>query len=490
MLFNSYVFLVFFPIVLLMYFILPVKIKNYWLLVASYYFYMSWNPKYGLLLLGCTLVSYFSARLVSKAEDTGKKKMILAGTLIVVFGCLIFFKYLNFFADNISRICSIFGGNVPSGHFDIVLPVGISFFSFQAVGYLVDVYRGDVEAEKNFFKYALFVSFFPQLVAGPIERSRNLLKQFDETYRFDWERARDGLFMMLWGYFLKLVVADRIAIFVDSIFEVGAESSGAQIALATVLFAFQIYGDFGGYSIIAIGAAKILGIELMENFNAPYLSLSTKEFWNRWHISLNTWFRDYLYIPLGGNRKGKVRKYLNIMITFLVSGLWHGASWSYVLWGGLNGLYQIIGELTSKIRKRCQVLLNIDSNLFCFRLLKVLGTFILVDFAWLFFRADGIEDAFLKVRAIFTDFRAVSLSAPSLYEHGLDEKNFGLMIVCIVFVILVDLLKKKGYSVREFIFGQSAWFRVLCFVAGVSFILLCGIWGSAYNANSFIYFQF
>lgn len=343
MLFNSYQFLIFFPVVTLIYFLIPHKIRYIWLLIASYFFYMCWNAKYALILLFSTAVTYIGGILISKAnkvEDNRKKikykKMFVALSFIINLSILFLFKYFDFAIGNINRILAVLNIQLLNPKFDIVLPVGISFYIFQALGYTVDVYREDVKAERNFLKYALFVSFFPQLVAGPIERSKNLLEQMYEKHYFEAQRVKDGLLLMIWGGFQKIVIADRIAIVVDTIFNKFPEYGGIYILIASILFAFQIYCDFSGYSIIAVGAAKVMGFRLMENFNAPYFSMSVSEFWRRWHISLSTWFKDYVYIPLGGNRKGKIRKYINIMIVFLVSGLWHGASWNYIVWGGLN----------------------------------------------------------------------------------------------------------------------------------------------------------
>jgi len=344
MLFNSYNFLIFFPIVTLIYFLIPHKIRYIWLLITSYYFYMCWNAKYALILLFSTLVTYISGLLISKAnnikdkdEATEWKKTYVAISFIINLSILFWFKYLDFVVENINSVLSCFNIQILNNQsFDIVLPVGISFYIFQALSYTMDVYRGEIVAEKNFLKYALFVSFFPQLVAGPIERSKNLLKQIHERHYFDAQRVKDGLLLMIWGGFQKIVVADRVAIVVDTIFNNFPTYGGMYIVVGAVLFAVQIYCDFSGYSIIAIGSAKVMGFELMENFNAPYFSTSVSEFWRRWHISLSSWFRDYLYIPLGGNRKGKLRKYINLMIVFIVSGLWHGAEWSFIIWGALN----------------------------------------------------------------------------------------------------------------------------------------------------------
>ena len=363
MLFNSLKFLIFFPAVVLLYFVLPKRVRNLWLLVASYVFYMGWNAKYVVLLFTSTLITYLSGLLLERVKDsdrpetkkTALKKWVVAVSFLLNLGILFYFKYVNFFLDTLGAAASLVGLTLNVPKFDILLPVGISFFTFQALSYTVDVYRGEIGAEKNFLRYALFVSFFPQLVAGPIERSKNLLQQLDTPKSFDFDRAREGFVLMLWGYFLKIVLADRIAIFVDTVYGDIAAFPGWYLIAATVLFAVQIYCDFGGYSTIAMGAAKILGIELMENFDAPYLSTSVSQFWRRWHISLTSWFKDYLYIPLGGSRKGKLRKYINKMIVFLVSGLWHGADATFVIWGGLNGLYQVLGEALAPARDKASI---------------------------------------------------------------------------------------------------------------------------------------
>ena len=343
MLFNSYDFLIFFPIVTLVYFLIPHKIRYIWLLITSYYFYMCWNAKYALILVLSTFVTYISGILISKANNIqDKDKCIRRKKTYVIISCIInlsilfLFKYFDFAITNINIVLKHFNIQVLNPTFDLVLPVGISFYIFQALSYTIDVYRSEVEAEKNFFRYALFVSFFPQLVAGPIERSKNLLKQMNERHYFNAQRVKDGLLLMIWGGFQKIVIADRVAIVVDTIFNNFPTYGGMYIVVGSILFAIQIYCDFSGYSTIAMGAAKVMGFELMENFNAPYFATSVSEFWRRWHISLSSWFRDYLYIPLGGNRKGKIRKYINLMIVFLVSGLWHGAQWSFVVWGALN----------------------------------------------------------------------------------------------------------------------------------------------------------
>ena len=344
--------------------------------------------------------------------------------------------------------------------------------------------------ERNFFRYALFVSFFPQLVAGPIERSKNLIIQLRNPKPFDFDKAREGLLLMLWGFFLKIVLADRISIFVDAVYSDYVRFPGFFIVVATMLFSVQIYCDFYGYSVIAQGSAKLLGIELMENFNAPYFSQSVSEFWRRWHISLTTWFKDYVYIPLGGSRKGVVRKYINKMIVFLISGLWHGARFSFVVWGGLNGLYQILGDVFKPVRAKICDFLGINVNTIGHKFFRMIITYILIDFSWIFFRAQGFKPALRMIKSIITIHNWRVLFDGSLYTVGLDYKNFCVMLFCILILIFADFLKRKGLKISFVIGTQNALCRWLIIGISVSFILVFGIWGENYNAASFIYFQF
>lgn len=498
MLFNSYQFLIFFPIVILIYWAIPLRFRYIWLLAASYYFYMCWNAKYAILLLFSTTVTYLSGLVISRLKsldiDVKKRtkymKLCVAFSFIINLGVLAWFKYFNFIFENIQRICAKAGFTLASPAFDIVLPVGISFYIFQALSYTVDVYRGDVYAEKNFLKYALFVSFFPQLVAGPIERSKNLLKQVVVPHKFDYEKCREGFLLMLWGFFMKLVIADRAAIVVNTVYNNYVRYPGMYLVVATVLFAFQIYCDFAGYSTIAMGAAKILGFELMENFDCPYFAKSVAEFWRRWHISLSSWFRDYLYIPLGGNKKGKLRKYFNIMVVFITSGLWHGAQWSFVAWGGINGAYQIIGDRLKPVRDRLDKIFRLNRQSFGHKLFKVVGTFALVDFAWIFFRANRFRDAFRIIKSMLKVHNWWVLFDNSLFKLGLDWKNFMLLLLAIAILLAADVFKYKGIKVRKVILKQELWFRWLLYIAVIAGILIFGIWGPGYDASSFIYFQF
>ena len=496
MLFNSIDFLLFFPLVTAVYFLLPHRVRWVWLLIASYYFYMCWNVKYVLLIVLSTLTTYAAGLLIRRAEAIPDEKRRLRQKELWVFfafavnlSILFFFKYFNFFLDNLSAALALAGLAFKRPAFDVVLPVGISFYTFQALSYTVDVYRGEVEPEKNPFRYALFVSFFPQLVAGPIERSKNLMGQLYERHDFDPDRARDGLLLMLWGMFEKIVVADRLALLVDYVYDNYAQLPGAAVALATIFFAFQIYCDFAGYSHIAIGAARVLGFTLMENFRRPYLAQSAVEFWRRWHISLSTWFRDYLYIPLGGSRKGKARKYLNTMITFLVSGLWHGADWSFVVWGGLNGAYQVAGELLRPARERVCRLLHIRRDRPFWRLVSTVFTFGLVDFAWLFFRAPSFSAARRMVVHMFTQPHPFVLLG-QLFTLALDKLNFLAAVGGIGVLLCADLLQERYGSLRPHITRRALPARWAVYLAGVLAVLIFGIYGPGYDARAFAYFQF
>lgn len=497
MLFNSLRFLIFFPVVICVCFLLPAKLRQSWLLAASYFFYMCWNAKYALLLFCVTAVTYAVGLLIdctdrfswSEKSVIHVKKLCAATGIVLAMGALFFFKYIGFVVDSMNKLLALAHVQLSIPTFDVLLPVGVSFYTFQAMGYVADVYRGQ-PAERNFVRYALFVSFFPQLVAGPIERSKDLLCQLKELGPPRLDRLQNGVLLMLWGYFLKVVLADRIAVVVDTVYANPAAYGGWYIVVATILFAFQIYGDFAGYSTIAMGAAEVLGVRLTDNFDAPYLSRSVGEFWRRWHVSLGSWFRDNLYIPLGGNRKGKGRRYLNLMVVFLASGLWHGADWSFVAWGGLNGLYQIAGALTKPLRRRAMNVLGLRRDSLGHKVLQTLITFALVDFAWIFFRAESLSAALFVIRSMFTVHNPWVLFDGSLYRLGLDQKNFQLMVLCILLLLAVDWRKRAGVCTRRVIAGQDALARWLVFAVSVNLILLLGRWGIGYDPASFIYFQF
>lgn len=494
--FNSIDYLVFFPIVVLLYFVLPKKIRMYWLLAASYYFYMSWNIKYGLLILFCTVLTYICGLALEKAKRNfgGKRQKslkiaIIFSSLIINLGLLFYFKYINFIINNLNNIFHKIGIDVQYPNYDIVLPVGISFFIFQAIGYTVDVYRDETKAEKNPFRYALFVSFFPQLVAGPIERSKNLLAQLRDNSEFDVDNAKNGLLTMAYGLFMKMAVADNISTVIDPIFDSPDDYSGMMLLFATILFAFQIYCDFNGYTQIAIGSAKVLGFKLNQNFDSPYMGSSVKDFWRRWHISLTSWFRDYLYIPLGGSRKGKLRKQVNTMIVFLCSGLWHGAGWNYVVWGALNGFFCVLEDITKPIKEKIDKHLSIDKGKWMYKVSQRIITFILIDFAWLFFRVPKFTTALQIVEKMADDFRLawfINFDFVAVFES-----SYVLMTVMIsLFIIIaVDVINYCGKDIKAAIFNQQIVFRWVIYAGIMLAILYWGFYGT-YEQTQFIYYQF
>lgn len=497
MVFNSLSFLLFFPVVVLLYFVIPHKRRYIWLLAASYYFYMCWNVKYVLLILFSTFVTYLSGRFIdffqrrSWEEDRiiMWKKLCVAVSFILNLSILFFFKYFDFVFTNLSRLFSLIHIELNHPNFDIILPVGISFYTFQALSYTIDVYRKEIPVEKDFLHYALFVSFFPQLVAGPIEKSKNLLGQFYEVHRFDYQRIKDGLLLMLWGFFMKMVIADRAAILVDQVYNNWYNHNGLAIIAATVLFAIQIYCDFGSYSNIAVGAAQVMGFRLMENFRQPYFATSVADFWRRWHISLSTWFRDYLYIPLGGNRKGKFRKSCNLMIVFLVSGLWHGANWNFVIWGCLNGMYQVIGEVAKPLQNKILLFFRINRNCFSYRLMQQIITFILIDFTWLFFRANGFITGLRMIKHMVSNISTSMLVDGTWFGMGLNGKNLTVLLLSIILLFLVDHYHAKG-SVRRWLDKQNLIFRWIMYYALIFAIIIFGVYGLGYDAVAFIYFRF
>lgn len=479
MAFTSMQYIAFFTIACLINFLIPKKIRNYWLLLCSYYFYMCWNAKYAFLMLFSTIITYLSGILINKSKNKNTKKIYVLMSLLINLGILFLFKYYDFFTNNLNIFFKQFLKLSIPNTFNLLLPVGISFYTFQAISYTIDIYRNDVKVEKNFFTYALFVSFFPQLVAGPIEKSKDLLSQFNEKHEFGFENLHKGLFLILIGFYFKLVISDRAAIIVNNIYNnVSNYSNGGGIyyIIATIFFAFQIYFDFYAYSIIAEGSAKVFGYNLNKNFNKPYLATSIKEFWRRWHISLSSWFKEYLYFPLGGSRRGFIRTQINLLIVFIVSGLWHGAGWTFVIWGLLHGLYQVIENI---IRKNIRLKENIIT-----KVLGVIVTFILVDFAWIFFRANSIQDALIIIKNLFNFgmVNDVSLFGTSIFE---------LIILCInigiIFILEVIGLK---FDIKKWFYNRNIVFRYIIYYVILFTIIILGIYGPGFDSQEFIYFQF
>ena len=485
MIFNSAEFLIFYPLVLLLYFVLPKKCKWPMLLAASYYFYMIWNPPLIFLILFTTAVSYISAIIIEKTENKKKKKFWLAMTLITSLGVLFFFKYFNFLADSAISLWNLFGGHANDLVLKLILPVGISFYTFQTLSYVIDVYRGEIKAERHFGWYALFVSFFPQLVAGPIERPDNLLPQLKADHKLEAQNAFAGIQKMAVGFFKKIVVADLIAEFVNTVYNSPETATGFGIIIASVLFSVQIYCDFSGYTDIAIGCARVMGIRLMQNFNRPYQARNIKDFWARWHISLSTWFRDYLYIPLGGNRCSKARHFFNIFVVFFVSGLWHGANWTFVIWGVLHGLYQIVGALTKKKRERIYAALKIKKDSLPFVLWQRFWTFVLVCFSWIFFRANSFSDALLLIKKLFVGWNPGSVSA-TISSMGITVTAVLVTVLSVLILSMLDTIMnddkigENGTVSRQY---TSVW---ILFAVAIAWCLLLSVGG----ASAFIYFQF
>lgn len=489
MLFNSIDFLIFFPIVTAIFFVIPRKLKTLWLLVTSYYFYMSWNPKYAALIAISTVITFISGVLIEKTKGWYGKKLVVITSLVSNLVILGIFKYADFALQTLSLIISQMGLETIDKRLDLLLPVGISFYTFQALSYTIDVYRGNIKAERNVLRYALFVSFFPQLVAGPIERSGNLLCQIQklaETKLWDFVRVREGLLLMTWGLFQKLVIADRASILVNQVYSNYRDYGFFELVIASVLFAFQIYCDFGGYTNIARGAARVMGISLMQNFQQPYFAANIRDFWRRWHISLTSWFTDYLYIPLGGNRKGTVRQYVNILIVFGLSGLWHGASWHFVAWGGVHAGYQIVGNIKKQVQRKLGIeVKDVIHNSFSQRLGKRITTFVLVDIAWVFFAADNLHHVWGIFCQMFTVFQT-----SSIYEIGLDRGNWFMLSFSIIVLIAVDIIHEGGDSVFLLVNRQTLWFRWSLYLGLIWCTILFGIYGIGYDSSQFIYFQF
>ena len=476
-------FFVFLPIVVAINFIVPRKFKYIWLFITSLFFYASIDVKSAVVLVISIAMAYGFGLLLEKNKQN---KAILSVAIAIHIAVLVACKYLNFIEKT---FLSLTGRTEEAVNLNLLATLGISFYMLKIIGYLIDVYRGDLVAEKNPLKVGLYVSFFPQITQGPIERAKNMLPQFNFPLTVDYDMLRDGLLEIIWGYFLKLVVADRLAIYVNNVYADPMGAVGFTTLVATVFYTFEIYTDFAGYTHIAIGISRILGIDVMENFKCPYLASSIAGFWRRWHISLSTWLRDYLYIPLGGNRKGTVRKYLNIMIVFLVSGLWHGAGWTFVVWGLLHGLFQVIGYILKPVRDWCVNVFKVERNAFSHRVLKVLVTLLLVNFAWVFFRASSLSEAFLIIKNSFV-FTPWMLADGSLYKHGLDSADFFVAIVGLIIVVVTDLVNYNGFVIRERILKQGIWIRYIIVIAAIISILVFGIWGPGYDSAAFIYQQF
>lgn len=483
MLFNSANYIIFFIIVLILYYTLPYKPSRFMLLIASIIFYMAWEPALILLILFSALSNFKISLWIDKYKNKKTKNRLLILSLLINFGLLTIFKYLAFLSRLILGSLSFLGFSVPAFEPNIILPMGISFYTFQAAAYTIDVYRGDIKPVKNPFKFVLFITFFPQLVAGPIERAKNLLGQLSARYPFKAENVIMGIKLMTIGYFKKVVIADRLAIAVDTIFNSPTDFEGISFIVGALLFTIQIFCDFAGYSDIAIGTARTMGINLMTNFDRPYFSTSIKEFWRRWHISLSTWFKDYVYIPLGGSRVSKPRWALNIMITFVLSGLWHGANLTFVLWGALHGAFQIIGRIKSDALGGL-----LPKNIFT-KIISGIITFALVVFAWIFFRANTLTDAFYIITHLTANLSQIT--NPEYLYKAVTDWGLGLypLVLCLGSVVILFFMELFGFkkNITEVIETTPFPVRFAFYFCIVFIIISIGVFDSG---AAFIYFQF
>lgn len=488
MLFNSIQFFIFFIVVTGSYFALPHKYRWFLLLASSCYFYMAFVPVY-ILILGFTIVIDYFAGIYLEVNQGKKKKWFLIASLIANIGVLAIFKYYNFLNDNLSVLLHGVGYQNPIPYLSILLPIGLSFHTFQAMSYTIEVYRGKQKAERNFGIYALYVMFYPQLVAGPIERPQNLIHQFYDKHYFEYQRVADGLKLMVWGLFKKIIIADRVAVIVDNVYNNPSQYEGFSLILATILFSFQIFCDFSGYSDMAIGAAKIMGFKLMKNFDRPYHSKSIHEFWGRWHISLSTWFKDYLYISLGGNRVTIPRWYLNLFIVFIISGLWHGANWTFVIWGALHGFYLVFAIVTKDFRAKTSQAIGLNNYPALNNTLQVLITFSLVTFAWIFFRAKSISVAFYiiehSITGVYKDITHLFQNMPVNLYIGESKFQFIIAIVAIIFMVLIHILQNR-YNIGVWISNKPTLFRWSIYLS----VCLIMYYFAVFDNRQFIYFQF
>lgn len=482
MLFNSLDFAIFLPIVFILYWFVTnknLKLQNFLIVAASYLFYGWWDWRFLSLIFFSTIVNYSVGLSLSKEENKTKKKILLWTSILVNLGFLGFFKYYNFFLDNFVTAFSFFGTDIKANSLNIILPVGISFYTFQTLSYTIDIYKRKLEPTKDFIAFSAFVSFFTQLVAGPIERATNLLPQFYSKRTFDYGKVVDGMRQILWGFFKKIVIADNCAEFANLIFNNSSDYSGSTLVLGALFFTFQIYGDFSGYSDIAIGTSRLFGFDLKRNFAFPYFSRDIAEFWRRWHISLSTWFRDYLYIPLGGSRGGTFMKIRNTFIIFIVSGLWHGANWTFIVWGALNAIYFLPLLLTNKNRNNIEIVAKGKFLLSLKELFFMIITFSLTVLAWIFFRAENIQHALVYISDIFS---ASFFTIPELLSP---KQEMVYTMLCICLLLIVEWLQreqKHGFSIHS-LNRNLRW--TLYFIITLTIITF-----GHFGENEFIYFQF
>lgn len=476
-------FILFLAVALLLYFIVPKKLQCGTLLVINLAFYAFFGLPAMLCLAICVLSVYFGALGIQKAAGAKQKKLLLVGVLVLNIGYLLYVKYAGLTANLLNT--ALHREDIA---FRVIVPLGIAFYTLQAASYLMDVYRGKYEAERNIVRFAAYMSFFPIIMQGPISRYDRLSPTLCRENRFDFNRFISGAELAIWGYFKKTVIADRAALVVNTVFDNSAQYGGLVTLVAMILYAVQLYTDFSGCVDICRGVSEVMGIELEDNFKHPYFADSVKEFWHRWHISLSTWLRDYLYFPLGGSRKGTARKYVNTMIVFLVSGLWHGVGLQYLVWGFLHGAYQVVGDLLKKPRQALRSRLGINEQLFSHRLFQKVITFILITAAWTFFRADSVTTALNMFRSLL-DFNPFALKNGALLKLGITSADWTILLFSIFVLWVVSFLQER-MSIRKTIADENRWFRYLLFAIGILSIFLFGIYGPGYSASQFIYMQF
>lgn len=500
MTFQSFKFLVFFPIVVVVYFAIPFRYRRIFLLIVSYYFYMCFKPEYVVILFVSTLLDYYLGLQISKCQEQRKRKKLLVLGTIHNIGLLACLKYLDFFNESLQFILNQVNIFYESAAIEILLPVGISYYILKKSSYLIDVYREPRDVEKKLITFALYVSFFPEIMAGPIDRAKKLIPQFYKKNEFDYKRVTDGLKLMAWGFFKKLVIADRLALYVNEVYNNPTQFEGLSLVMATVYFSFQVYCDFSGYSDIAIGIGKVMGFDLMENFNRPYFSKSIGEFWKRWHISLSTWLMDYLFLPIAYSTSRKIKSprlmgvkaeswsyIIGSIITMFICGLWHGSQWTYIIWGAFHGFYLAFSFITRKIRGKIRKKLQIKKNSFILKLFRITVTFSFVTFAWIFFRADSISDAVYIITHLFSGW-AVIFNIPGLLQaltFGLLKKELAVAAVSVLFMLFVHIVRKND-TIEQLISKQKAVLRWSIYLVMLLWILVFAESGG----EDFIYFQF
>ena len=478
MLFNSVDFAIFFPIMYVIYWSINktrLNIQNIFIVFSSYFFYACWDYRFLSLIILSTIIDYFSALKIASEKNQNKRKLILYVSVFSNLGILFFFKYFGFFIENFQAVFSFFGAKVNISSLNIILPVGVSFYTFQTLSYTIDVYRKNILPTRDFISFSAFVSFFPQLVAGPIERATNLLPQFYERRKFNFDQSVDGFRQILWGLFKKVVVADQCALVVNTIFDGYTEYSGSTLIIGAIFFSFQIYGDFSGYSDIAIGVSRLLGFNLKKNFSFPYFSRDIAEFWRRWHMSLTTWFRDYVYIPLGGSNGNKYFKIRNVFIIFIISGFWHGANWTFIIWGLINAVFFIPLLLLKRNRNNISV---IEKNKFSIRdLINILLTFSIITFGWIFFRSPNITIAYEYIIKIFT-----------LSTFGIPEVLPSITILFILFLLVTEWNSRSNNHALENISIKLPFLPRYLIYMFLSYSILLNM--KFHESTDFIYFQF